>query len=239
MISKIRRRLSRIIYNQAHFEKYFNTPIRFTANGKWDVNERIVEWPFIISQIEEIDKPKKILDFGCTRSWLSLTLASLGHSVYGIDLRDYPFTHKNLTFQTENILLFSASGFDFVISLSTLEHVGLGVYGEDQDLEALPKAVGKINSLLKPGGGFLVTLPVGKSFVDQFERSFTPSEITNMITSKGFTLKKESYFKKIERRSWIPCSRSEISEVSNDSRSGRLWLTGVNGVGCFAFSKTG
>jgi 2-polyprenyl-3-methyl-5-hydroxy-6-metoxy-1,4-benzoquinol methylase len=49
---------------------------------------------------------KRILDFGCTRSELVLQFASFGYEVWGIDLRDYFFTHPNLTTLRENFLIF-------------------------------------------------------------------------------------------------------------------------------------
>jgi len=137
MLRKFRRAVSRLVSTQTTFETYFNVPIKFKNSGGMVINERIVEMPFVYSSIPLKSEPKKILDFGCSRSWLSLSLASMGHAVYGIDLRDHPFSHPNFVFQKMNILDFQEQHFDSVISLSTMEHVGLGAYGEPYSQQAL------------------------------------------------------------------------------------------------------
>lgn len=239
--SKIRRKVSRIIYNKPNFETYFNVPIKYNVNGKYGINEKLIEWPFVFNNIKDIEKPKKILDFGCTRSWISLSLASMGHFVYGVDLRDYNFGHPNLKFIKDNISNFEENEFDYCIAISVLEHVGLGAYGERYDPTNLSKVLIKIHELLKKNANFIVTTPVGKSSIDSFERSFSPEEIIGIIMQEKFQLKKENYFKrnfnKDENHFWVPCKKSEIKKVSNDFDSRKRVLTGVNGVGCFVFEK--
>ena len=237
MLTKIRRNLAQLIYSGTTFDTHFNVPIKFDRNDVKAVNERIVEIPFIFSAIEHDNKPKKILDFGCTRSWMSLSLASLGHEVYGIDLRDFHFQHQSFIFQKINILDFEIRNFDFVISLSTLEHVGLGAYGEKYDQQALSKVVNKINWLIKPGGRFILTLPVGIPSSDQFEKSFSPDEIIELIVNGKFILSKGNYYKRFDHKYWLPCSKKEIAHVSNDFRSRKKVGSGVNGVGCYIFKK--
>jgi len=60
--NKIRRKVSRIIYNKPNFETYFNVPIKYNVNGKYGINEKLIEWPFVFNNIKDIEKPKKIVD---------------------------------------------------------------------------------------------------------------------------------------------------------------------------------
>ena len=235
IFKRIRQAVSRLICGQTNFESFFNVPIQFNRKDRIVINERIVEIPFIFSAITSKNKSKKILDFGCTRSWLSLSLASLGHSVYGIDLRDYPFTHPNFVFQKVNILDFQELNFDYIISLSTLEHVGLGAYGEPYSQEALVEVVKKIHLLLRGGGTLLLTLPVGIPSEDRFEKSFAPEEILELFTNHSFHLIEERYFKRHSGINWQPCPREEIAVVSNSLEARHEFGSGVNGVGCFNF----
>lgn len=237
MLTKIRRNIAQLIYSETTFATHFNVPIKFDSNDVKAVNERIVEIPFIFSAIEHDNKPNKILDFGCARSWISLSLASLGHEVYGIDLRDFPFQHQNFIFQKMNILDFEIRNFDFIISLSTLEHVGLGAYGEKYDQQAFAKVVNKIHWLIKPDGRFILTLPVGMPSSDQFEKSFSPDEIIKLIVNGKFILLKENHYKRFDLKYWLPCSKKEIAQVSNDFQSRKKAGSGVNGVGCYIFKK--
>lgn len=237
MFNSIKRAVSKLICKRTTFETHFNVPIKFKSNRGIVVNERIVEIPFIFSSIALINTPKKILDFGCTRSWLSLSLASLGHWVYGIDLRDYPFTHPNFVFQKINILEFHERDFDCIISLSTLEHVGLGAYGEPYIQQAFVDVVKQLHLLLKESGTLLLTLPVGVPSEDLFEKSFAPEEIMKLLTGHGFHLVEERYFKRHNGINWLSCTREEIAVVPNSFEARRKFGSGVNGIGCFNFIK--
>ena len=128
--------------------------------------------------------------------------------------------------------------FDFVISLSTIEHVGLRAYDRDVIDDDLTKVLTKTYNLLKPNGKFLVTLPIGKSSIDEFERSFEPIEFKSLFESTGFSLKVEEYFKREEKFYWKPATIDEISEISNDKNARMKTGSGVNGVGFFVFNKT-
>ena len=237
LVNRIRQSLSRLIRRQITFETHFNVPIKFKHKNSIVINERIVEIPFIFSSISLDNHTKKILDFGCSRSWLSLSLSSLGHSVYGIDLRNFPFSHPNFVFQKINILDFQERDFDYIISLSTLEHVGLGAYGEPYSQQALVEVVKKVHLLLKTGGTLLLTLPIGIPSEDIFEKSFASSEILELFIGQGFHLIEERYFKRHNGSSWHPCTREEIAVVSNSFEARNKFGSGVNGVGCFNFVK--
>lgn len=237
MFNEIRRRLAKFIYHHNNFETYFNVPIKFDTNQDWTMNERIVEWAFVLSHFGDINHPKKILDFGCSRGWLPLALSSLGNKVVGVDFRDFPFDAIGFDFQKRNILDIKENKFDYIISLSTLEHVGLGAYNEDYDEDALHKVVQKINQLLEKDGLFILTLPVGKSSIDCFMRSFSPEEIKELLVNKNFKLYSEYYFKRTENKYWSSCSSDEISGISNDMDARNKAKNGVIGLGCLTFSK--
>ena len=66
--------------------------------GDLVISERIIELPLFHQWVGKIfPRPEgKFLEIGHVASSTSLELASLGFNVTAIDLRDYPFTHKNL-----------------------------------------------------------------------------------------------------------------------------------------------
>ncbi|MBL7136181.1 MAG: hypothetical protein ISS81_06280 [Candidatus Marinimicrobia bacterium] len=76
MVKNICKRISKIICKKEIFENRFNVPIKFQEDGTYNINERIIETVYTISNIDLFSKPKKILDFGCSRSWLSISLSS-------------------------------------------------------------------------------------------------------------------------------------------------------------------
>jgi hypothetical protein len=95
------------------------------------VSEQIIENALVLRYLAE--SAESILDFGGVESTLPLTLCALGYRVTVWDQREYPFTHPNL--QTIQRDIFEAQPdpelrFDAVVSVSTIEHLGLGAYGD-------------------------------------------------------------------------------------------------------------
>lgn len=52
-----------------------------------------------------------------------------------------------------------------VISISTIEHDGLGRYGDPLDPDADLKSMAAIKRLLKPGGLFFLSVPIGQDLL--------------------------------------------------------------------------
>lgn len=61
---------------------------------------------------------------------------------------------KNLPFENDSIVSLSC--------MHTVEHVGLGRYGDELDAEGDLKAIEELKRVLKPGGDLLLVVPVGK-----------------------------------------------------------------------------
>ena len=129
------------------------------------IGERVVEYPFVL-----LNMPRgrsKVLDVGCWGSQIPIELASLGHKVYGIDVVNYPLRHPNFTFLQGDICHtpFAPDFFDVVIAVSTIEHIGLGRYGDPAHSGGDKKAIREIGRILKPGGRLIITVPFGKKAV--------------------------------------------------------------------------
>ncbi|MDX1688508.1 MAG: class I SAM-dependent methyltransferase [Candidatus Promineifilaceae bacterium] len=219
------------------YDRYLNPPVRF-RDGDWFANERLVELPFIFSQIDMNGSGRHALEFGCTRSTLALQLASLGYDVVGVDLRPYDLAHPNLSFFQGNLLELDTAAegsFDLVTAVSVIEHVGLGAYGEESSETERARVIAKLVDLLRPGGKLIVTLPVGRPDVDDFERSFHPDEALDLFDHSRLERTAARYFRRERWKSWQSCTVEEVASVSN-SRDDR-GPTGVNGVGCFVWRK--
>jgi SAM-dependent methyltransferase len=213
--------------------KYFNLPVK-KVGDEWYVNERLVEMPFVLQALPAEGIGKRVLEFGCTRSWLALQLAALGYEVTAIDLRPYPLTHPNLEFLQSNVLDYhDESGFDVITAVSVIEHIGLGAYGEASDSGDLQRVADKLVSLLRANGRLIVTLPMGMPYQDDFLRSFTPAEIHRVFGHDNLQPMLERYFRREEGRVWRPANLEEIGSVDNSRQASGP--TGVNGVGCFVW----
>src|SRR4051812_40037060 len=115
---------------------WFNPPVTvFHHDGTvrtGDVNERIVEIPWVMGLAATLEPGSLVLDFGATESTVSLALASLGLDVIAADLRPYPLAHPRIRSVTGPIEQWDGPErpLDAVVCVSALEHVGLGAYEE-------------------------------------------------------------------------------------------------------------
>lgn len=148
------------------------------------VNERIVEQPYVFGALESLERPARILDVGGSESTVALSLASAGQEVHVVDPRGYPLAHPGLHVHTMRLdELAAGRRFDAAVALSSLEHFGLGAYGEAgeggrQDRAALEQ----IRSSLGPGGTLVLTVPCAPtSSVDEFQRTYSIPELREML----------------------------------------------------------
>lgn len=179
-------------------------------------SERIVEVPLVLRAIPE--ERSKILDIGCRYSLLPIQLASLGHDVYGIDINEYKKRHPNFTFCRGDILKspFKPTSFDVIISLSTLEHIGLGRYGDQPNKKGDIQTVQQIYRLLKKKGVFILTVPFGKAVDTKWYRVYDKDRIKTLI--EEFTIAKQKVF--IDKNGfWEPSILKEAERVDSAEKA--------------------
>ena len=107
--------------------------------------------------------PQDILDIGSYRHFI---LGVLSHfKVTTIDVRDRKTISNNEIVVTcdAKALRLPDSSFDVVLSLCTLEHLGLGRYGDEFDVDADQKAFGEMIRVLRPGGHLIFTSTITRA----------------------------------------------------------------------------
>jgi ubiquinone/menaquinone biosynthesis C-methylase UbiE len=144
-------------------------------------------------------------------------MATLGHKVIGVDFRKYPYKHPNFRFKQADILSmpFPDDKFDIVTCISTLEHIGLGFYGDSTSRDSPDKkAILQITRTLKEGGLFLFSVPFGMKQKNSQQRIYD-SDTINLLF-KNFRILEKAFYKNFsgdELNYWDKISEEEAKKV--------------------------
>ncbi len=138
-------------------------------------------------------------------------------------LSDLQTAHQDLT-----LLTFESNSIDSLSCMHSVEHVGLGRYGDQLDYDGDEKAMSELARVLKPGGNFLFVTPIGAKakIVFNAHRIYTKELILDAFKKFGLTLKEFSL---------IPEKSEDGGIVSNPNKE--LLQKQVYGCGCFWFTK--
>jgi SAM-dependent methyltransferase len=159
-------------------------------------SSRDVEYEFVWRNVA--GEQLKILDIGGCDSLLPLVFAKQGHDVTVYDFRRYTERHTNLAAIQGDFLRNGLPDryFDYVILVSTIEHVGFGSYGapryEDGDMEAMKE----VKRVLAENGKAILTFPFAERGreIRGFERWYDVDRI--QLLFGGMHILVEEY--------WIP-----------------------------------
>jgi 2-polyprenyl-3-methyl-5-hydroxy-6-metoxy-1,4-benzoquinol methylase len=196
---------------------WFNPPLTVElAEGSAslrEVNERIVELPFAFGALARLKPSSRILDIGSAESTFSLSAASLGYRVTALDLRPMPYEHPNLESVVGRFEDWDARErrFDAIFMISTVEHIGLGAYGDDPDAEdADRRALARTKELLTDDGLLVLTTPFGRRQVDEFQRVYDDSSLAELLS--GWTLVERRIVDQLDDTTWTPSASSQAPE---------------------------
>jgi len=192
---------------------------------------RSVEYSFLASNFFPTNTGMRILDVGSGRSELTRLISKLGGKrgweVYGIDISKFELVNDEKTLPSvmrmdARLMGFRDNVFDWIICISTLEHIGIDLshYLVDKvtyrrgDLQALSE----IFRILKKSGRVVLTIPFTDYRVERSEsisRKYT-SELLSEL-AKDFQIKKEEFYVYVNGI-WRPCNRSDLEHELRANR---------------------
>jgi len=194
------------------------------------VSEQVVEGPLVLQHLRATDR--QVLDFGGYESVLPLQLASLGHEVTVLDQRRYPLTHPNLTVRAADLYdpgLRFDEPFDSIISVSTIEHLGLGRYGDVTQEDGDRAGVDRLWSFLRPGGRLLASVPAGKPAVQRGYRVYNEARLYDVFPR----ITEIRWFRKEHRSgAWLPSNAGAVADLVYGEPHGQLPVEAVAFVIC-------
>lgn len=106
---------------------------------------------------------KKIAVIGSQTPWIESLLISMGAGqVTTVEYNPPVSNHPQIVSESFLYFVKSRQKFDFIISYSSIEHSGLGRYGDQLDPNGDLNTVNIIHKKLKPDGLFILGVPVGR-----------------------------------------------------------------------------
>lgn len=171
------------------------------------------------------NKPSRHVDISSSLSFSTIVSAFIQVDFY--DYRPALIGLDNLRSNYGDLmrLPFSDGELQSVSCMHVIEHVGLGRYGDPQDIDGDVKALSELKRIIKPGGDLLLVVPVGMpKIVFNAHRIYTYKQIIDYFS--GYELKDFSL---------ITDSGSTEGIIKNASPE----LVGQQqyGCGCFWFRK--
>lgn len=177
-----------------------------------EASERTIEYSWILKNLD-LGK-MRVLDVGCSGSFLSHELIARGYDTYGIDLRFYPEKRSDMKFYQVDVrnTSFPDSFFDQIIAVSTIEHVGQGEPCDNGDLVTMME----LSRILKESGKILVTLPFASKYSFKKGRNYDEKRLQALV--KDLLIEKKHYYVCCGKGKWIKASRGEAEAVFSPIR---------------------
>lgn len=198
---------------------------RLGKNYGWRLDDRIIEYPWLFSVLPP--SPGKLLDAGSALNHdflLSLEpLSAKKIFIATLEFEGICFCRRGISHIFEDLrqCCYRDDYFDYVVSISTIEHIGLDntfLYTNDEskrenDIDSHLLAIRECKRVLKPGKCLYLTLPFGRhknhgwlqvfdsKMLDRAIQEFAPAQIT------------EAHFR-YEPEGWRPSSREESKDCT-------------------------
>lgn len=187
-------------------------------------------WQDILVAKEIIKQsPERHVDIGSRVDGFIAHLSCI-RKVEVFDIRPLNVTIDNVLFtqwDITNPTPYMKSSVDCVSCLHTLEHIGLGRYGDQLDPDGWEKALMSLTDLLSVGGNLWISVPIGRQRIEfNAQRIFNPSTIIDAASNFGVSLSRFFYL------------TSTGFVESKDIHEDILFLSSkLYGLGIFAFTK--
>jgi SAM-dependent methyltransferase len=149
----------------------------------------------LVARLINQAKPTKHLDIGSRTDGFIAHVASF-REIELIDIRPIESNVKNIIFRQADLIELPAdlnNYCDSISSLHAIEHFGLGRYGDPIDYFGYLKAIKNITKILKSGGTFYFSVPIGPQRIEFNAHRVFSVEYLISILSQDFNIDSFSY----------------------------------------------
>lgn len=156
-----------------------------------DINSEYFWQDLFVAQLIYKDMPENHIDIGSRIDGFVAHVASY-RKIDVIDIRPIFTKIPNVNFLQADLMsknLTNLNSYNSLSCLHTLEHFGLGRYGDRIDPNGYLLGIKNMSNLILPNGKFYLSTPIGRERVEfNANRVFDPSAIINSIINEGFKL---------------------------------------------------
>lgn len=150
----------------------------------------------LVARLIHEARPQRHVDVGSRVDGFVANVASF-REIEVFDIRPITTQIPGVVFKQADLMRLeslSCAGGDYCDSLSCLhaiEHFGLGRYGDPIDPQGHERGIANMAKLLKPGGRFYLSTPIGQERVEfNAHRVFDPRTIIRCAEASGLQLRK-------------------------------------------------
>jgi len=216
------------------------------------IDERIVEYPWVLSRLDM--GPGHLLDAGSTLNYpylLDLHALSEKSIIILTLVPEHMEKRANVSYLYGDLrdTLLRDNAFDWIVCISTLEHVGLDntklytsneKYLESSTQDYL-RVVSELKRVLKPGGHLFVTVPFGAYHNFGWMQQFDIKGVDNIIRAFGSEPVETAFFRYLPD-GWVisdadSCKTSEYFDVHSASEPAPDRAAAARAVACLNFLK--
>ena len=180
------KRQARISETHFHFGKFYPC-LNEKSGDSGEASGHYFHQDLLIANRVFVNEPEQHVDVGSRVDGFVAHVASF-REIEVFDIRPLKTTIRNIVFKQADLMSddFNLAGYcDSVSSLHAIEHFGLGRYGDKIDFDGHLKGLDKIYKMLKKGGKFYFSVPIGKQRIEfNAHRVFSVKYLIEILESR-------------------------------------------------------